>query len=94
MKVIKNTLNESIKYLSDKGRLAIITYHSLEDRIVKNFMRDAENPCDCPPEFPVCVCGKKQLLKRIKPHFVLPSQEEIDSNPRSRSAKLRVAVRV
>ncbi len=94
LSILKNTLNESIKYLSNKGRLAIITYHSLEDRIVKNFMRDAENPCDCPPEFPVCVCGKKQLLKRLKPHFVLPSQEETDSNPRSRSAKLRVAVRV
>ncbi len=94
LEILKQTLDESIKYLAKKGRLAIITYHSLEDRIVKNFMRDAENPCTCPPEFPVCVCGKKQKLKRIKPHFILPSEEAINNNARSRSAKLRVAERV
>ena len=92
--LLKQALEESIKYLSKKGRMAIITYHSLEDRIVKNFMRDAENLCDCPPGFPVCVCGKKQSLKRLKPHFILPSREEIAANPRSRTAKLRVAIRV
>ncbi|KAA3611119.1 MAG: 16S rRNA (cytosine(1402)-N(4))-methyltransferase RsmH [Calditrichaeota bacterium] len=94
LEILKQTLDESKNYLAKKGRLAVITYHSLEDRIVKNFMKNAENPCTCPPEFPVCVCGKKQIFKRLKPHFILPSQEEIDKNPRSRSAKLRVAIRV
>ncbi len=94
LEILKESLGESIKYLGKEGRLVVITYHSLEDRIVKNFMRDAENPCTCPPEFPVCVCEKKQELKRIKPHFIQPSQEEIKTNPRARSAKIRAAIRV
>jgi 16S rRNA (cytosine1402-N4)-methyltransferase len=94
LEILKQSLKESIKYLGKEGRLVVITYHSLEDRIVKNFMRDAENPCTCPPEFPVCVCEKKQKLKRIKPHFIQPSQEEIKTNPRARSAKIRAAIRV
>jgi len=92
--ILKNTLNEAVRFLKTKGRLAVITYHSLEDRIVKNFFRDQENPCICPPELPVCACGKEQLLKRIKPNFILATQDEIKGNPRARSAKLRIAERV
>ena len=90
LEVLKNSLEDFIELLNPGGRLCIITFHSLEDRIVKNAFREAENPCTCPPEFPVCVCGKKPLGKCTTRKPVFPSEREIAENSRSKSAKLRV----
>lgn len=76
--------------LADGGRLCIITFHSLEDRIVKNIFNKRANPCTCPKEFPVCVCGKKADIRKVTGKPLLPSAEELEKNPRARSAKLRV----
>ncbi len=92
--VLKNSLQDFIDLLNPQGRLCIITFHSLEDRIVKNFFREMENPCTCPPEFPVCVCGKIPYGKVISRKPILPSQEELEGNSRSKSAKLRVFERI
>lgn len=88
--VLRNSLQDFVDMLNPQGRLCIITFHSLEDRIVKNFFREMENPCTCPPEFPVCVCGKIPYGKVITRKPILPAQEETEGNPRSKSAKLRV----
>ncbi|WOO39238.1 16S rRNA (cytosine(1402)-N(4))-methyltransferase RsmH [Anaerocolumna sp. AGMB13020] len=90
LEVLSSTLEDMINLLNDNGRLCIITFHSLEDRIVKSFFRNKENPCTCPPSFPVCVCGNKSLGKVITRKALLPSEEEIVNNKRSKSAKLRV----
>ena len=87
---LKESLEELIGILNPGGRLCIITFHSLEDRIVKTAFKKAENPCTCPPSFPVCVCGKKSQGKVITGKPVLPSEKEMESNPRSKSAKLRI----
>ena len=76
------------------GRVVIISYHSLEDRLVKQHMENWERPCTCPPDFPRCVCGKKPLFKRIGPRLIRPGRKEIDQNPKARSALLRAAERV
>ena len=83
-----------IELLNEGGRLCIITFHSLEDRMVKNSFRKAEQPCTCPPDFPVCVCGKKSKGKVVTRKPILPSEEEIKENSRSKSAKLRVFKKV
>lgn len=87
-------LSDAVRMLSDmlnpKGRLCIITFHSLEDRIVKNTFRDLANPCTCPPDMPICVCGKKPTVKLITRKPVTASLEELTENPRARSASLRV----
>lgn len=88
--VLENSIDTMIDRLDDGGRLCIITFHSLEDRIVKTRFRNNENPCTCPPDFPVCVCGKKPKGKVITRKPVLPSEEELQENKRSKSAKLRV----
>ncbi|MBQ5849660.1 MAG: 16S rRNA (cytosine(1402)-N(4))-methyltransferase RsmH [Lachnospiraceae bacterium] len=88
--VLKNSLDDMIDALNSGGRLCIITFHSLEDRIVKNIFKNKENPCTCPPEFPVCVCGKVSCGKSAFRKPVLPSEEELQFNSRSKSAKLRV----
>ncbi|MBQ6602600.1 MAG: 16S rRNA (cytosine(1402)-N(4))-methyltransferase RsmH [Eubacterium sp.] len=88
--VLEQSLDEMIDFLADRGRLCIITFHSLEDRIVKNNFRKNENPCICPPDFPVCTCGRKSKGKIITRKPVLPDEEELLNNPRSHSAKLRV----
>jgi 16S rRNA (cytosine1402-N4)-methyltransferase len=88
--VLKNSLEDMIEMLNPEGRLCIITFHSLEDRIVKNCFRKMENPCTCPPEFPVCVCGKVPYGKATPRKPILPSEEELEVNSRSKSAKLRV----
>ena len=88
--VLKNTLGQMIDLLNDHGRICVITFHSLEDRIVKNIFNTSEKPCTCPPSFPVCVCGKKSKGKVISRKPILPSEEELTVNSRSKSAKLRV----
>ncbi len=90
LEVLENTLDAMIDLLAPGGRLCVITFHSLEDRIVKVKFRDNENPCTCPPEFPVCVCGKKSKGKVITRKPILPSAEELEQNSRSKSAKLRI----
>ena len=87
---VRQVLDAAIPKLNPGGRLAIITFHSLEDRIVKNGMADAAKGCTCPPNFPVCVCGKKPKVKIITRKPVVSGDEELDRNPRARSAKLRV----
>lgn len=82
-------LDSALDLLADGGRLVVITFHSLEDRIVKNKFRQAQNPCTCPPGFPVCVCGKKPLGKIVTPHPVTGSDAEIEENNRAHSAKVR-----
>ncbi len=80
--------------LAPGGRLCIITFHSLEDRIVKEIFNRRANPCTCPKEFPVCVCGKKADIRKITTKPILPSSEEVEANPRARSAKLRIAEKI
>ena len=92
--VLRDSLEDFVNMLNPKGRLCIITFHSLEDRIVKNFFRDMENPCTCPPEFPVCVCGKIPFGKTVPKKPILPTEEEMAGNSRSKSAKLRVFERI
>ena len=87
---VRQVMDAAIPRLNPGGRLAIITFHSLEDRIVKNGMADAAKGCTCPPNFPVCVCGKKPQVKLINRKPIVASDEELEVNPRSRSAKLRV----
>lgn len=94
LEVLKNSLDDMIDMLNPGGRLCIITFHSLEDRIVKTIYREKENPCTCPPEFPVCVCGKKPLGKATPRKPILPGEEELEYNSRSKSAKLRVFERM
>lgn len=86
-------LEKSVKYLAAGGRLAVISYHSLEDRMVKEFIRKAEEACECAPDIPVCKCKKQVLFKRVNRKAVIASDEEIKVNSRSRSARLRVARR-
>lgn len=94
LEVLKNSLDDMIDLLNDEGRICVITFHSLEDRIVKTIFRRNENPCTCPPDFPVCVCGKKSKGKVITRKPILPSEEELEENTRSKSAKLRVFERM
>ncbi len=91
---VRQVMDTAISKLNPGGRLAIITFHSLEDRIVKNGMAEAAKGCTCPPEFPVCVCGKKPLVKLITRKPITASDEELEVNPRSRSAKLRVCEKI
>lgn len=88
--VLENTLDQMIDDLREGGRLCVITFHSLEDRIVKNKFKTAEKPCICPPEFPVCTCGRKSKGRVITRKPILPSAEELSENRRSQSAKLRI----
>lgn len=88
--VLKDSIDMMIEHLNEDGRFCIITFHSLEDRIVKTGFRNNENPCTCPPDFPVCVCGKASKGKVITRKPIIPSEEEIEENKRSKSSKLRV----
>ena len=90
LQILEDSIDQMIHRLSSGGRLCIITFHSLEDRIVKNAMRMAEKPCICPPDFPVCVCGRIPLGSVITRKPVIPDEEELRGNPRAKSAKLRV----
>ena len=88
--VLRDSIDTMIELLGDRGRICIITFHSLEDRIVKTNFRRNENPCTCPPDFPVCVCGKESKGQVVTKKPVEPSAEEIADNKRSKSSKLRV----
>jgi len=90
LEVLRDTLDDMIEMLNPGGRLCIITFHSLEDRMVKTAFKNAENPCTCPSEFPVCVCGKAPLGVVVGRKPILPSEQELAENKRSKSAKLRV----
>lgn len=94
LNVLKDTLNDMINRLNHGGRLCIITFHSLEDRIVKKIYRDNQNPCTCPSDFPICVCNKKSKGKIITRKPIVATQLELDNNSRSKSAKLRVFEKV
>lgn len=91
---LRSGLEAAVRWLAPGGRIAVISYHSLEDRIVKDVFRSLSTGCTCPPDLPVCVCGNKPILKLITRKPQLPTPEEVQRNPRSRSAKLRVAERL
>ena len=91
---LETAVEEFCDVLAKDGRLCIISFHSLEDRIVKEIFARRADPCTCPPEFPVCVCGKSADIKKVSRKPILPSPEELEENPRSRSAKLRVCEKI
>ena len=91
---LETALESAIRWLNVGGRICVISYHSLEDRRVKDAFRAFENRCTCPPDAPVCVCGKKPILKCKPRGAILPSKAEIERNPRSRSAKMRCAIKI
>jgi 16S rRNA (cytosine1402-N4)-methyltransferase len=91
---LERALPAALEMLRPGGRLAVISFHSLEDRIVKTFMRDGERGCTCPPDFPVCVCGKEPIMRALSRRPLRPNDEEVAHNPRAASARLRVAVKV
>ena len=92
LEVLEEALEKAVEHLEDKGRLLVITFHSLEDRIVKQTLAELAKGCTCPPQLPICVCGKKPQVK--KPISIKPTEQEIDENPRSRSARLRGAIKI
>jgi 16S rRNA (cytosine1402-N4)-methyltransferase len=91
---LERALPAALELLKPEGRLAVISFHSLEDRIVKRFLRNAEHGCTCPPDFPVCVCGSEPTLRATPRRAIRPSAAEVARNPRSQSARLRVATKV
>lgn len=91
---LREALEEGVKLLQPKGRISVITFHSLEDRICKRFFQERARGCICPPDFPVCTCGKKPELRVVTRKPVLPDQKELEINQRARSAKLRVAEKI
>lgn len=94
LEAVQEVLPQATQYLVTGGRICVITFHSLEDRIVKKFMQEQARDCICPPDFPVCICGHKARLKILTKKPVLPGENECNQNPRARSAKLRVAERI
>lgn len=94
IEILEKAVNDCLDVLKSEGRLCIITFHSLEDRIVKNVFKNRHNPCTCPPSFPVCVCGKTGDIEIVTKKPIVPSDEEVELNPRARSAKLRIAEKI
>ena len=91
---LQNALDQAAELLRPGGRLAVISFHSLEDRIVKETIRRRESGCTCPPDFPVCVCGFQQTLRSVSKKPITPEDSELLENPRSRSARVRIAERI
>ncbi|HKA26617.1 MAG TPA: 16S rRNA (cytosine(1402)-N(4))-methyltransferase, partial [Gaiellaceae bacterium] len=91
---LEDALPAAVELLNPGGRLAVISFHSLEDRIVKQFLRDQERGCTCPPDFPVCVCGQEPVLRATPRRAIRPSSRETANNPRAASARLRAGVKV
>ncbi len=94
LEILDSAVLAAVQSLRPGGRICVITFHSLEDRIIKNLYRRLAAPCTCPREFPVCVCGGKKILKVVSPRPVTPLKDELESNPRARSAKLRIAEKI
>ena len=94
LEVLEKVLPAIERRLRPRGRMAVITFHSIEDRIVKLFVREKENPCICPKDWPVCTCGRRPSLKAVTRKPILPGADELAVNTRSRSAKLRVAEKI
>lgn len=94
LRVLEEVLPAIVEKLNSKGRLAVITFHSIEDRIVKHFIKKMEHPCECPPDFPVCICGKSPILKSISRKPIIPNDKELEENARARSSKLRIAEKI
>ena len=94
LEVLQKGLDAAFSILNHGGRLAVITFHSLEDRIVKKKMASWCEGCTCPPEFPICICNKKPVAKLVNKKAIKPSAQEVNENPRSRSAKLRICVKL
>jgi 16S rRNA (cytosine1402-N4)-methyltransferase len=94
LRALEDGLHAAARWLAPRGRIAVISYHSLEDRIVKNVFGELSSGCVCPPELPVCTCGKVPVLRLVNRKAIVPTEEEIESNPRARSAKLRIAERL
>ena len=92
--VLETAIDAAVRWLAPEGRIAVISYHSLEDRIVKTAFNDLARGCICPPDLPVCTCGHEPVLRILTRKAVSPSAEEIEANPRARSAKLRAAERI
>lgn len=91
LSILEPSFTQAIELLNQGGKIAVITFHSLEDRITKHFFKNQVDPCTCPPDFPICVCGNKPTIKLVNRKPILPSKEEVEENNRARSAKLRVA---
>lgn len=94
LEILNKAVEDSVDNLKEGGRIAIITFHSLEDRIIKNKFKNLQDPCTCPKDFPICICGKKPVIKIINKKPIEASKEEKDINSRSKSAKLRVAEKI
>lgn len=94
LSILEEAIKDCVSVLKGLGRICIISFHSLEDRIVKQTYKELENPCKCPPDFPECVCGKKPQVKILTKKPIYPTETELNANPRSRSAKLRIAEKI
>ncbi len=94
LEILEKTINDAVDHLHTGGRLCVITFHSLEDRIIKQTYKTLEDPCICPKDFPVCVCGRKPKIRVLTRKPIVPGPEELDANPRARSAKLRIAEKI
>lgn len=94
LEILRDAIRDCVSVLNSHGKICIITFHSLEDRIVKQTYKELTNPCTCPPDFPQCICGNEPIVEIVTRKPIYPSEEELINNPRSRSAKLRIAKKI